>query len=103
MFIVLLKFSENKSKASEYMSGHNDWIKQGFADGIFLLAGSIETGQSTGQSTGHGGALIAHNVSLKDLQAKVNTDPFVMQNIVTSEIIEISPKKTADQLSFLME
>ena len=99
MFIVLLKFSENKSKASEYMSGHNDWIKQGFADGIFLLAGSIETGQSTGQ----GGAVIAHNISLKDLQAKVNADPFIMHNIVTSEIIEISPKKTADQLSFLME
>ena len=95
MFIVLLKFSENKSKASEYMSGHNDWIKQGFSDGIFLLAGSIEAGQ--------GGSVIAHNISLKDLQEKVNADPFVVQNVVTSEIIEISPKKTVDQLSFLME
>ena len=95
MFIVLLKLSENKSKASEYMSGHNDWIKQGFSDGIFLLAGSIETDQ--------GGSVIAHNISLKDLQEKVNADPFVVQNVVTSEIIEISPKKTVDQLSFLME
>lgn len=47
--------------------------------------------------------MIAHNISLKDLQEKVNADPFVVQNVVTSEIIEISPKKTVYQLSFLME
>ncbi len=29
MFIVLLRFAENKSLAPEYMVRHNDWIKQG--------------------------------------------------------------------------
>ena len=91
---LVLVMAKNSVYAS-YTSGHNDWIKQGFSDGIFLLAGSIETGQ--------GGSVIAHNISLKDLQEKVNADPFVVQNVVTSEIIEISPKKTVDQLSFLME
>lgn len=30
MFIVLLRFSDNKGQASEFMVGHNEWIKRGF-------------------------------------------------------------------------
>jgi hypothetical protein len=29
MFIVLLKFSDNKGQAGEFMEGHNEWIKRG--------------------------------------------------------------------------
>ena len=42
MFVILLKLSENKSKASEFMDGHNEWIKQGFEDGVFFLVGSLQ-------------------------------------------------------------
>lgn len=42
MFIVLLKFSDNKSQASQFMEGHQQWIKRGFDDGVFLLAGSLQ-------------------------------------------------------------
>ena len=93
MFIVLLKFSENKANAKEHMEGHNTWIKQGFDDGVFLLVGSIEPGQ--------GGSILAHGTSLEELEQRVNTDPFVSENIVTSEIIEVSPKKTDERLNFL--
>ena len=37
MFVVLLRFSDNKDQASEFMEGHNAWIKRGFDDGVFLL------------------------------------------------------------------
>ena len=37
MFIALLKFSDNKGKASQFMEGHKEWIKRGFDDGVFLL------------------------------------------------------------------
>jgi len=87
MFIVLLKFSENKAQAGEYMQSHNEWIKQGFADSVFLLVGSIEPGQ--------GGTVIAHNTSLEDLQQRVGEDPFVAENIVSAEIIEFSPLRIA--------
>ena len=30
MFIVLLKLSDNKAQASEFIGGHNEWIKRGF-------------------------------------------------------------------------
>lgn len=29
MFIVLLKFSDNKAKASQFMKGHGEWIDPG--------------------------------------------------------------------------
>jgi len=94
MFVVLLKFSENKGKASEFMNSHNQWIKQGFEDGVFLLVGSLQPGL--------GGSIIAHNTSLSELEDRVNNDPFVMESIVSAEIIEIEPKKADPRLGFLI-
>lgn len=94
MFIVLLKFSDNKVKASEFMKGHNEWIKHGFDDGVFLLVGSLQPSL--------GGAIVAHNTSLPDLQSRVNSDPFVVEKVVKAEILEISPGKTDARLNFLL-
>ena len=94
MFIIILKFSENKNKAGEFMDGHNQWIKQGFEDGKFLLVGSLQPNL--------GGSVIAYNSSLSELQERVNQDPFVAENIVCAEILEIDPKKADERLSFLV-
>ncbi len=56
MFVVLLKFSTNKANASQFMDGHNSWLKDGLAKGIFLLAGTIQPKL--------GGAILAHNATL---------------------------------------
>ena len=90
MFIVFLRFSENKSRAGDLMAAHNDWIKQGFSENVFLLVGSIETNL--------GGSVLAHNTTLEELQQRVNNDPFVAENVVTAEIVEISPKMADDDL-----
>lgn len=94
MFIVLLKFSNNKSQAGQLMNAHNAWLKQGFDDGIFLLAGSLQPQQ--------GGAIIAHNTSLSELENRVNEDPFVAENVVSAEVLEISPAKAEERLTFLL-
>lgn len=94
MFIVLLKFSDNKGQASQLMEGHNEWIKRGFDDGVFLLAGSLQPNL--------GGGIVAHNTTLSDLQSRVNDDPFVAENVVSAEILEITPSKTDEQLNFLL-
>ena len=94
MFVILLKFSENKSKAREYMDAHNEWIKQGFQDGVFLLVGSLQPNL--------GGSVIAYNASLAELQQRVNADPFVAENVVNAEILEIDPKKADERLRFLV-
>ncbi|WP_431685608.1 YciI family protein [Hahella sp. NBU794] len=94
MFIVLLKFSNNKSQAGQYLSGHKDWINQGFDDGVFLLVGSLQPSS--------GGGILAHNTSLAELHERVNADPFVAEDIVAAEIIEVAPSNTDARLQFLM-
>ena len=95
MFVVLLKFSDNREQAGEFMEGHNDWIRRGFEDGVFLLVGSLQPGL--------GGGIVAHNASLSELQNRVSEDPFVKENIVRAEVLEISPAKTDARLEFLLE
>lgn len=94
MYIVLLKFSDNKAQAGQHMDGHNAWLKRGFDDGVFLLAGSLQPKL--------GGAIVAHNASRKALETRVNEDPFVAENVVTAEILEISPARADDRLEFLL-
>lgn len=94
MFIVLLKFSANKSRASQLMEAHNEWIKRGFDAGVFLLVGSLQPNL--------GGGIMAHNTSLADLQRRVNDDPFVAENVVSAEILEITPSKIDQRLNFLL-
>ncbi len=94
MFIVLLRFSDNKARASEFMDGHMDWLAKGFNEGVFLLAGSIQPNA--------GGGILAHNASLPELEARVDNDPFVQENVVSADIIEISPARVDEKLAFLV-
>ena len=94
MFVVLLKFSDNRGQASQHMEGHNAWIKRGFDDGVFLLVGKLQPDL--------GGAILADNESLEALQVRVSNDPFVAENVVTSEILNISPAKADERLQFLL-
>jgi uncharacterized protein YciI len=94
MFIVLLKYSSNRGQAVRFMDGHKDWIKRGFDDGVFLLVGNLQPQL--------GGGIVAHNTSLSDLQDRVNDDPFVAQDVVSAEIIEIAPAKADERLEFLL-
>ncbi|MEU9716209.1 YciI family protein [Streptomyces sp. NPDC047976] len=94
MFVVLLRFSDNKAAAAQHMAGHQEWIKRGLDDGVFLLVGSIQPGL--------GGAVLAHNTSPEELRKRVDKDPFVAQDVVTAEIIEIAPGMADERLSFLL-
>lgn len=93
MFVVQLKFSSNKAQAGQFMDGHNDWIKRGFDEGVFLLAGGLQPKL--------GGGVLAHNISLSDLEARVKDDPFVAEDVVSADIIEITPARVDLRLEFL--
>lgn len=93
MFVILLKFTDRRDRAAGLMEGHNAWLKQGFEDGVFLLAGSLPPGL--------GGAVIAHGAARAEIEARVAADPFVAEGVVTPEIIEIAPGRTDDRLAFL--
>jgi len=94
MFIVLLEFSGNKDAAAQFAEGHKAWLQRGFDDGVFLLAGSILPRA--------GGAIVAYNTALADLQARVGEDPFVTQDVVAAKVLEIAPARTDERLRFLL-
>lgn len=93
MFVVLLKFAD-KGRAGQFMEGHKEWIERGFDDGVFLLVGSLQPGL--------GGVIVAHKTSLADLQSRVNADPFVVEKVVSAEILEIAPSRADERLNFLL-
>lgn len=94
MFVVLLKFAGNRDQAGEFVDAHRAWIKCGFDDGVFLMAGSLQPQL--------GGAIMAHNTSLPELQGRVNEDPFVVHDVVSAGIHEITPAKADERLDFLL-
>ena len=94
MFVVLLRFTNNRSQAGQFMDGHNAWIKRGFDDGVFLVVGSLQPSA--------GGGIVAHNTPLTELESRVKDDSFVAENVATAEILEISPAKTDRRLNFLL-
>jgi uncharacterized protein YciI len=93
MFFVLLKFSDNKGRAGQFMEGHKEWIKRGFDDGVFLLAGSLQPNL--------GGVIVAHKTSLADLQQRVSDDPFVAEKVVSAEILDVAPSRVDERLKSL--
>ena len=94
MFVVLLKFSGNKDQAGQFMEDHNAWLQRGFDDGVFLLAGSLQPGL--------GGAIMASETTLEELEQRVREDPFVVAQIVTAEVLQISPARADPRLGFLL-
>jgi uncharacterized protein YciI len=94
MFVVLLKFSGNKGRAGQFMESHKQWIKRGFDDGVFLVVGNLPPNL--------GGGIVAHNTSLAELRRRVNDDPFVAEDVVSAEIVEIAPSRTDERLAFLV-
>lgn len=94
MFIINLTFSANKANAGQFMQAHNAWIEQNFNDGIFLLTGSLQPNL--------GGGILAHNCTLQELTARVDADPFVMNDVVKAQVTELIAGKTDPRLAFLL-
>jgi uncharacterized protein YciI len=93
MFVILLRFSANKSEAPRLMDGHNAWLRKGFDDGAFVLAGSLKPEG--------GGAILAHGMARDELMARLKQDPFVAEDVVRVELHEIATGRTDERLAFL--
>jgi hypothetical protein len=76
------------------LSGNNAAGSARFEDGIFLMAGRLQPDLGSG--------IVAHDTTLSDLQSRVNDDPFVAEKVVSAEILEITPSKADERLSFLL-
>ena len=94
MFVVLLKFSDRRDEAGRLMESHKAWIERGLEDGVFVLVGSLPPGL--------GGGILAHGLSRAELERRIGDDPFVAEQVVTAEIIELAPARADERLDFLL-
>ena len=94
MFVVFLRFSAGKSEAPRLMADHNAWIARGFEDGVFMVVGALQPGA--------GGAILAHDTTRTELEARLQEDPFVAEDVVQPEIQEITPARAEQRLGFLV-
>lgn len=94
MFFILLRFSLQQDRLSEFLDAHKDWLTKGFEDGVFLAAGSMTDGE--------GGAILAVDEDLAAVEARVALDPFVIHDVVEPEITGMAPTMMDDRLDFLL-
>ena len=94
MFVVLLEFSGNKALAGQHMESHTAWLQRGFDEGVFLAAGSLQPHR--------GGAILVRNTPRPELESRLDDDPFVVHGVVSRKILEITPSKAVEELSFLL-
>jgi uncharacterized protein YciI len=94
MYIVLLRLADG-SKAPAHLDGHKAWLQEGFADEVFFYVGGVHDGG--------GGAVLAAGISADQLLQRVSEDPFVVEGVVTPEIIELDTTMSDPRLAFLVE
>lgn len=94
MYVVFLRFSVGRDQAGRLMQAHKEWLQRGFDEGVFLLAGSIQPQA--------GGMILASGITLAQLEDRVNSDPFVVENVVQAEIVTVIPAKADPRLAFLL-
>lgn len=93
MYIIFLKFSQQRANAGEWMEAHKAWLQQGFDEGVFIASGSLPNKQ--------GGAILAHNAEPNALNERLAADPFVEHGIVNAEVIDVSLSKLDPRLAFI--
>lgn len=92
MFIVSVHYIVDIPTVDSCLEAHIAWLKQGLADG-WLLAGGRKVPRD-------GGILIARGEKA-EIQAKVLTDPFVMNGVAEVTVTEFTPALLAPGLEFL--
>lgn len=95
MFVILLTFAERRDQAPLHMAAHNDWLQRGFDDGVFIMSGSLKPGL--------GGCVMALATTRDEIEARVASDPFVAEGVVSAQVFEIAPGRTDARLAFLSE
>jgi len=93
MHIVFLPFGPQRAQAGQWMAQHNQWIQDGIAEGVFLMAGSLDNAQ--------GGAVLAVRLTREELAARLQQDPFVAHGVVVPEIHGIAPSRMAEGFAAL--
>ncbi|HTM95432.1 MAG TPA: YciI family protein [Croceibacterium sp.] len=90
MFIVSLTYTAPLDVLDSHLPAHVAWLDEGLAQGWLLLAGR--------KVPRTGGILIARG-EREEVERLVANDPFVLNGVATTELIEFQPSRVAPDVT----
>ncbi|ODC02615.1 GTP cyclohydrolase [Terasakiispira papahanaumokuakeensis] len=93
MFIVSLTYVCELSEIEKHLADHIQYLDAYYAKGVFLASGRKEPRT--------GGVILAQMDSRAALDQVLEQDPFKINGLAHYDVIEFTPTKTCEALSFL--
>ncbi|WP_291969289.1 YciI family protein [Candidatus Symbiopectobacterium sp.] len=94
VYVVVLTYVQPLEAIDEQIPAHVEWLKQGYADGVFLASGR--------RMPHTGGVILAKSDSLEQLQVRLSQDPFQKLGLARADIIPFDASMTAPALQGLL-
>ena len=94
MFIVSVTYQQPLEVVDSHLPAHIDFLDGFFAKGIFIASGR--------KVPRTGGVILAHGVTLPELEAIIEQDPFKANGVADYEITEFAPNRTAPDFTALL-
>lgn len=94
IYVAVLTYVRPLEEIDAQLPAHVDWLKRGYADGVFLASGR--------RIPRTGGVILARGESREAIEARLREDPFQRLGLAQVEIIPFEPSMTADALAGLL-
>lgn len=94
LYVVTLTYIKPLEEVDAHIPAHIEWLKQGYADGVFLASGR--------QVPRVGGVILAQCASKELLLERLHHDPFSQNNLVETVITAFEPSMCAEALKTLL-
>ncbi len=94
LYVVTLKYIKSLEEVDAHIPAHIEWLKQGYADGVFLASGR--------QVPRVGGVILAQCANKESLIERLQHDPFSKNKLVETVITAFEPSMCADALKPLL-
>ena len=92
--VVVLTYVKPLEEVDAQLAAHVEWLKQGYAEGIFLASGR--------KIPRSGGVILAKGDDMAALQNRLSLDPFQQSGVAKGEIIPFEATMTSPSLQALL-
>jgi uncharacterized protein YciI len=91
--LILLDYVAPLDEVDVHMANHVAWLKRGFDEGVFLIAGRQDP---------RGGGVIVTRGHRPQAEALAASDPFVTSGVATAQVIAFNASFAAPEIAALL-
>ena len=94
IYVVVLTYIKPLEEVDRAIPAHIEWLKKGYADGLFLASGR--------RLPRTGGGILAKCASREMLESRLSQDPFQQLGLARTEIIPFEASMASPALQSLL-